>query len=35
MLTDVLFHDYKGKKKFLELIYVKKKDFPKFARQFP
>ena len=27
MVKDVLFHDYKGKKKILELIYGEKKNF--------
>ena len=34
MVKDVLFHNYKGKKKFLELIHGEKK-FPKFARLSP
>ena len=34
MVKDVLFYDYKGKKKILELIYGEKK-FPKLARLSP
>ena len=30
MVKDIFFHDYKGKKKFLELIYGEKKNFQNF-----